>query len=257
MNYKQKEYLVIRMSGNLNLTIKILLFFFGLSIFLNCKKHTQNPQPEVPENKVDLSENLFIKITEDSLAGFKWLNTPKSYEIDKDYLLVTATGNTDFFINPVDLSSSDSAPFFYREISGDFVAITKVSPDLSLKWNAATFMVIIDPDNWIKFGFENSDATGPSIVSVVTRGTSDDANGVILENTTSVWLKLIRKDNNYAMHWSLDGVKYHMARLAAMRTTDTVKLGLEAQCPVGEKAVHKFEYLNIKSETVEDLRAGN
>ncbi len=245
------------MSSNLNLTIRTFLFFFVTLSFLSCKEDPQNLQPEIPENKVDLSQNIFIKISRDSLEGFKWLNAPESYKIDKDYLLVTATENSDFFINPVDLSSSDSAPFFYREVSGDFVAITKVSPDLSSKWNAATFMVIIDPDNWIKFGFENSDATGPSIVSVVTRGTSDDANGVILKNTASVWLKLIRRDNNYAMHWSMDGIKYHMARLAAMPAADSVKLGLEAQCPIGEKAVHKFEYLGIKSETVEDLRTGN
>lgn len=242
--------------NKLKLLSRMIPVFFGLILLLSCKEHQQDIRSDIPVNEAALSENLILQFSQDSITGFKWLNEPKYYEIENDYLLVKAPENSDFFINPVDLSSSASAPFFYREISGDFLAISKVSPDLSSKWNAAAFMVIIDSENWIKFAFENSDATGPSIVSVVTNGTSDDANGAVLKNTTAVWLKIARKGNNYAMHWSVDGLEYHMARLSAMPEADTVKLGLEAQCPVGKEALHRFDYLSIKSQTVEDLRTG-
>lgn len=245
-------------SSNRNYLLnRMISVFIGLILLLSCKEPQQNTRSEIPVNEAALSENLILQFGQDSINGFKWLNAPKHYVIENDYLLVTAPKNSDFFINPVDLSSSASAPFLYREISGDFVAISKVSPDLSSKWNAAAFMVMINSENWIKFAFENSDATGPSIVSVVTKGTSDDANGAILNNTRAVWLKITRKGNNYAMHWSVDGLKYHMARLSAMPKADTVKLGLEAQCPVGVEALHRFDYLSIKSQTVEDLRTGN
>ena len=116
-------------------------------------------------------------------------------------------------------------------------------------------MVHIDPLNWIKFAFENSDATGKSIVSVVTRGVSDDANGVIIEED-EIWLKIIKKDNLYSMHWSKDGQTFKMARLSRMPAAPTVKIGLEVQCPAGQGAQHELLYFSLEEKTVKDLRKG-
>ena len=112
-----------------------------------------------------------------------------------------------------------SAPLLYRTVEGDFIAKALVQPDLSFQWNAVAFMVHIDSSNWIKFAFENSDATGSSIVTVVTKGTSDDANGVILNEQAQVWLAIAKKGNIYSMHWSKDGKDYKMARLTKMPET--------------------------------------
>ena len=117
-------------------------------------------------------------------------------------------------------------------------------------------MVSWDSEHWIKFGFEYSDATGPGIVSVVTREKSDDANGVVLEDTRSIWLKLVRKNNLFSMHWSRDGKNYKMARLAAMPKKDLIKVGIEAQCPAGPGARHKFSFFSLESITVTDIRKG-
>lgn len=70
-------------------------------------------------------------------------------------------------------------------MKGDFVATALVQPDFSSQWNAVALMVHIDDKNWIKFAFENSDATGPSIVSVVTKEVSDDANGMVISQDRS------------------------------------------------------------------------
>ncbi len=170
---------------------------------------------------------------------------------------VTAPAKSDFFINPENAEVSASAPLFYQEIEGDFVATALVRPDFRDQWNAGALMVHIDEANWIKFAFERSDATGKSIVSVVTRGVSDDANGARLEAFDKVWLRLIRKGNNFAMHWSSDGETYVMARLAQMADAQRVKVGLEAQSPVGQAVTHEFLYFNIEEKTVQDLRAGH
>jgi regulation of enolase protein 1 (concanavalin A-like superfamily) len=108
--------------------------------------------------------------------------------------------------------------------------------------------------NWIKLAFENSDATGPGIVTVVTNGTSDDANGAILNREKKIWLAMIRKDNIYSMHWSKDGKNYNMTRLTKMLETDVVSIGIEAQSPVGKVATHKVYYFGIEQRTVENLR---
>ncbi len=203
------------------------------------------------------ASNQLQNLTEDELGAFQWLNKPVAVEFSEGTMSVTAPEKSDFFINPENDEVSASAPLFYKEIEGDFVATALVKPDFRDQWNAGALMVHIDDVNWIKFAFESSDATGKSIVSVVTRGVSDDANGVRLEAFDKVWLRLIRKGNNFAMHWSSDGETYVMARLAQMADAQRVKVGLEAQSPVGPAVTHEFLYFSIEEKTVQDLRAGN
>ncbi|MDJ0698758.1 MAG: DUF1349 domain-containing protein [Woeseiaceae bacterium] len=200
--------------------------------------------------------NQLQNLTEDDPGEFRWLNDPVAVEFSEGTMSVTAPEKSDFFINPENNEVSASAPLFYREVEGDFVVTALVKPDFRDKWNAAAIMVHIDENNWIKFAFENSDATGKSIVTVVTRGVSDDANGVRLEAFDKVWLRLARKGNNFAMHWSSDGKTYVMARLAQISGARRVKVGLEAQSPVGQAVTHEFLYFNIEEKTVRDLRAG-
>ncbi|MGI9547413.1 MAG: DUF1349 domain-containing protein [Flavobacteriaceae bacterium] len=232
------------------------LLIFVLVISGGCKEQTKVRDIQAESGVYESQSNIFSGITDSDLKNFNWLNKPEEYKIQNKSLIITAAENSDFFINPEDHTSTATAPVLYREVTGDFVAITRVTPDFTSQWNAAALMVLINDSNWIKFGFENSDATGPSIVSVVTRETSDDTNGAILNDREAVWLKIARKGDNYAMHWSIDGEEYYMARLAAMPVTDTVKLGIEAQCPTGKRAIHKFDYFSIESATVQELRAG-
>jgi uncharacterized protein len=99
------------------------------------------------------------------------------------------TKGSDYFNNPEDKTITASAPFLYLNLEGDFVARALVRPDFSSVWNAAALMVYLDSTNWIKLAFENSDATGKSIVTVVTKADSDDANGVVLEDQEKYGLR--------------------------------------------------------------------
>ena len=193
-------------------------------------------------------------MTKSQVAAMQWLNPTDSATVKDGSLRITANRGTDFFNNPEDGSISHSAPFLYTTKSGDFIATALVEPDFSSQWNAVALMVHINSLNWIKFAFENSDATGPGIVSVVTKGTSDDANGPVLTGVSHLWLALVRKDNNYALHWSRDGKAYQMARLTSMKPVSAVKIGIEAQSPVGEKATHRIHSFDLSSKTVPDLR---
>ena len=220
---------------------------------VNCGK----TKKETPEKTVELPpNNMLSSITKMNFGGFKWFNEPKSYITGNDAIIVVAEKGTDFFNNPIDKSITATAPFLYKEESGDFVAKALVKPNFYSHWSAISLMMYIDTNNWIKFAFENSDATGKGIVSVVTKEVSDDANGVILNDQSEIWLKLIKKDSIYSMHWSLDNIDYKMARLAAMPNAETVKIGVEFQSPVGGEATHELKYFNIEKKTVLDLRKG-
>ena len=226
------------------LQLKYLLPF--ILLLVACSSHTDNPQ----KSKVMNTHNNKF-----SYEDLKWLNNPTSIALDNGVRIV-AGEKTDFFVNPETGENSHSAPLLYREEQGDFVATVRVEPDFSEMWNAACLMMHSDSTHWIKFAFERSDATGKSIVSVVTDGVSDDANGVILEDQDEIWLKLLRKGSIFSMLWSLDGSIYKMARLTKMELPDVVKIGIEAQCPVGKEATHNFYEFNVENISVNDVRKG-
>ena len=199
--------------------------------------------------------NLLKELSIEVQGALQWLNQP-TYRLENRSLFVVADSGTDFFNNPEDGTITGTAPLIYILADGDFVARARVRPDFSAMWNAVALMVYIDSTNWIKFAFENSDATGPGIVTVVTKGVSDDANGPVLNEYEDVWLKLVRKGDVYSMLWSLDDKEYKMARLTTMSSVDSVKIGVEVQCPVGEVATHEILYFGVEKKTVQNLRKG-
>ena len=227
----------------------ILIYFTFISLVLSIQAVAQS-------NREVLQENMLLSHDKEGHPQLKWINKPGNFTLTKGKLEIEVLKGTDFFNDPESGETTSTAPFLFKEMEGDFVAVLKLRPDFSSQWNAGAILMMIDESNWIKFAFENSDATGKSIVSVVTRDVSDDANGVVLNDHDELWLKMIRKGNIYAMHWSLDGIEYKMCRLAAMKESSSVKIGLEAQCPVGKKAVHDFLYFGLESKTVKDLRKG-
>ena len=238
-----------------NATNKFLFLILLSIIYISCEEGMKQSGLK-PTEKANMQNNVLAKISVENTQNFKWLNKPKTFEIENGSLKVVAEKNTDFFNNPEDGKKTATAPVFFKEMKGNFVAKALVKPDFSSMWNAVALMVYMDDDHWIKFAFENSDATGKSIVSVVTRAISDDANGVILKNQDQVWLKLVRKDNNYAMLWSINGKDFKMTRVCTMPKADMVKIGIEFQSPVGAPAAHEVHYFEIENTTVKDLRKG-
>ena len=225
-------------------------FYFAafLSLFaLSCGQRDTQP---VSQGNTEIDFNM----TQELVSEFSWMNQPQSFGVQNNSLRITVNKGTDFFNSPEDSTVVGSAPFLYKEVEGDFVAKALVEPDFSAQWNAVAVMLHLDSLNWIKLAFENSDATGPGIVSVVTKGNSDDANGAILNGEKRVWLALVRKGNIYSMHWSVDGENFRMARLTSMPHQNAVKIGIEAQSPVGDSAMHQVHHFEIQERTVNDLR---
>ena len=61
---------------------------------------------------------------------------------------------------------------------------------------------------------------------------------------------------NFAVHYSLDGEKFDMVRLYMLPMENTIKVGIEAQCPMGQSGVREFSGLSIEKRSISNLRAG-
>lgn len=192
---------------------------------------------------------------------FKWLNESKIM-VEGDRIEIVAPAKTDFFCGSIDEceegilpESLCNAPFYYTEIEGNFVLKVKVSHDFKDTYDSASVMVMKDLHCWAKCCFELTDFGTHAAVSVVTKKDSDDANGCNLEGNTA-WLQVCRVGNNFAFHYSLDGVNFYMMRYFHLPVPEIVKVGLLAQAPAGKGGKRIYEHLSIEQRTVKNIRAG-
>lgn len=192
---------------------------------------------------------------------FKWLNESKILK-QGDRWEITATKESDFFCNGgtageegITPESLNNAPFYYTEISGDFVMRVKVSLDFKDIYDSSSVMVMKDNKYWAKACFELTDFNTHAVVSVVTKEDSDDANGCNIE-TDFVWLQVCRVGQSFAFHYSTDGENFYMMRFFNLPAGETVKAGLLAQAPTGNGGVRVYENLTIENRTVKNIRMG-
>ena len=194
-----------------------------------------------------------------NFTDWKWLNE-SSYICENGELAIKAPAITDWFNNPIPENGQLSAPvanapFFYTNVTGDFVFRAKVRPNFKANFDACALMVIQDEHLWTKIAFEKSDFGTTAAVCVVTRDISDDANGCDIASD-EVWLQIVRVGDIFCTHYSLDGETFYMVRLFHLPVGKTVKVGLEAQSPSGQGGLRFFTDVSLEHRTVANLRAG-
>jgi regulation of enolase protein 1 (concanavalin A-like superfamily) len=178
-------------------------------------------------------------------------------------VVAAAPAHTDFYINPGGTDSGDAetmldaATLLGRPPAGDFQFSARITVDFRARYDAGVLFLWADEHNWAKFCFELSPAAEPMVVSVVTRGVSDDANAFVVAGR-SVWLRLSRIGPAYAYHASTDGSTWTMVRV--FRLGDTVidhRIGFEAQSPTGDGCTVTFDRIRFTRQRLADLRDGS
>ena len=192
---------------------------------------------------------------------FKWLNEGE-IRTEGNKIIIKAPAQTDFFCGAIEEcddgilpESLCNAPYYYTEVEGDFVLKVKVTHDFKDTYDSASVMVMKDLTCWAKCCYELTDFGTHAAVSVVTKGTSDDANGNNLEGNTA-WLQVCRVGNNFAFHYSQDGENFYMMRYFYLPADPVIKVGLLAQAPTGNGGDRIYEDLTIVKEKVKNIRAG-
>jgi uncharacterized protein len=174
----------------------------------------------------------------------------------KDAIEIHAPAKTDFFVDELGGVEKGDAPFYYEKRLGDFVLRAKVEPEFKKDYDAGGLFVFDSGKKWIKLEFEMTDLGYPSVVSVVTDGSSDDCNGEKLEGVDAIWLQIVRKGDHWALHYSIDGKKWKMVRYFKLKMKAEVKAGLEAQSPIGKGCKAEFKGFKLSGDAVKNMRKG-
>lgn len=170
-------------------------------------------------------------------------------------LSLTAGPRTDWFVDPATGEAKLDARTFLEPVEGDFLLSARVECEFVSTFDAGVLALRHDERTWAKLCFEFSPQSEPMVVSVVTRGLSDDANSTVV-GANAVWLRVARIGRAHAFHYSTDGEYWHLVRHFALAPDGKLEAGFLAQSPLGEGCTATFSQIRFSPETLTDIRSG-
>lgn len=185
----------------------------------------------------------------------QWKNPPVSFDARDNGLAIVAGPSTDWYISPVDGKTAANAPILLFQPADDFVLTAKVTVEFQSKWDAGVLMVYVDDTTWAKLALEMSVYNQPTVVTVVTRGVSDDCNSTSLSGN-SVWFRIARTGRAIGFYASPDGTAWKMVRAFTFGPAATLRAGFGAQSPVGAKGTATFSEITYSPRKIKDIFIG-
>ncbi len=186
--------------------------------------------------------------------ALEWLNEPTTYTLEP--LSMTANAKTDWFVSPQGDMTKVNAPALLFNVNQDFTLSARVSVGFKSAFDAAVLAFYQNEASWAKLCFEVSPDGDPMLVSVVTKGTSDDCNSVFI-TANSIYLRIAKVANAFAFHHSTDNKYWHFTRTFALDKSLPLKAGFLVQAPTGEGCTADFDDISYQTKTLKDLRSGD
>lgn len=191
------------------------------------------------------------------LPSVAWVDSVGKASATPNGLTMSAPGTTDWFSDPGAATQQRSAPALTFPVAGSGQLRACVSVGFGATFDAGVLFVHQGPDDYAKLCFEQSPTGEATVVSVVTRGVSDDANGPVVEGD-EVWLRVCFSGDAIAFHHSLDGRRWDLTRLFAMRSpTAATTVGFLVQSPTGHGCTATFSDVGWSDVVPGDLRDGS
>jgi uncharacterized protein len=163
---------------------------------------------------------------------------------------------TDLFTDPGGGEPKADAPFVLGPVSGDFRLRARVSAPLASTFDAVALVVWASPTAWGKLALEFSPQREVTIVSVVTRDVSDDANSFAVAERFA-WLRIARDGETIAFHASVDGLFWSLVRLFTFPGAAGASAGFLVQSPTGGGLEGRFDEIEWTPGALAELRDGS
>ena len=186
-------------------------------------------------------------------GDLKWQNAPISWLIEHGNQLTIRSGKeTDWFVDPFDGAMHNTALMLLFVPADDYVFNAKVKVGFNTKWDAGALMIWADEHHWGKLSFELSPAKQPTMVTVVTRGLSDDCNSVPISGDT-VLLQITKSGPAYVFYFSSDAKNWQVLRVFSLGEGLKPRVGFESQSPAGDGTEVVFSEIHYTPKKIADI----
>ena len=188
--------------------------------------------------------------------ALSWQLEPVEARTGRDWLSFEAGGETDLFVDPGSGAEHLNAPRLVGQVGGDFTLAGRVGVDFRSTFDAGVLLLWAHEHAWAKLCFELSPQGDPTVVSVVTRGVSDDCNSFAIE-ADEIRLRIARLGTAFAFHASSDGARWELIRHFALESRIEPSVGFLVQSPRGPGCIARFEEIEFSTNRLADIRSGD
>ena len=169
------------------------------------------------------------------LSRFQWTREPKACTVGEDQVEIVTKPCTDLWQRTYYHFQNDNAPVFQMETEEpyfSFVVKTEFQ-DSHRRFDQCGVVLYLDSENWLKASVEYENEQFQHLGSVVTNlGWSDWATTAIDASVKSMWYRLSRREDDYCIECSADGIRFRQMRICHMhKGKGKIRFGIYACSP--------------------------
>ncbi len=176
-----------------------------------------------------------------------WVHEPNEYTINNDEIMIRTDAGTDFWQRTYYGFQNDNAPALLMKTNEKYFSfIVKTEFDSKQRFDQCGVIIYQNSDNWIKASIEYENEEYQRLGSVVTNlGYSDWATTDIPTTQKYMYYRLSRRESDYCIENSYDGVHYKQMRIAHLfEGADDIQIGIYACSP--EESSFKTIFTEMK-----------
>ena len=168
------------------------------------------------------------------VSKLKWTRSPKEYEISDKKIEIVTLPHTDLWQETYYHFKNDNAPVL--QLTTDeryFSFVVKTQFDSKHRFDQCGIVMYLDSQNWLKASIEYENERFQHLGSVVTNnGYSDWATTEIDAKIKSMWYRLSRREDDYCIECSSDGIIFKQMRICHMhKGNGIISFGIYACSP--------------------------
>ncbi len=161
----------------------------------------------------------------------KWTREPESHTVAGNRVEIVTQPRTDLWQRTYYHFRNDNAPLLQTEVREPYFSfIVKTEFESKRRYDQCGVVMYLDSENWLKASVEYENEKIQRLGSVVTNlGYSDWASTDVDASIKSMWFRLSRRESDFCIENSLDGLEYHQMRVCHMfRAAESVPVGIYA-----------------------------
>ena len=165
------------------------------------------------------------------IQNFQWTREPASFTVSDEKVEIVTKPHTDLWQRTYYHFRNDNAPVLQMETGERFFSfVVRTAFDTRVRYDQSGVVMYLDSDNWLKASMEYENETIQRLGSVVTNnGYSDWASVDVDAGIRSIWFRLSRRDDDFCIENSTDGVHFRQMRICHMfNAQDTIRFGVYA-----------------------------
>ena len=177
-----------------------------------------------------------------------WTRPPRDFTITPEEIRITTEPGTDLWQRTYYGFQNDNAPVLQLETDETRFSFTvRTDFDSKHRFDQCGVAIYLDSENWLKASIEYENEEYQRLGSVVTNlGYSYWATSDIPASVRSMWYRLSRREADYCIECSTDGVHFQQMRICHLHAgAGTIRFGVYACSPENSSFETVFSQMEL------------